>query len=370
MKPRTTRALFVLAVFALFTVLAIADDYMNGGGSTSVYRMSPGAWDLYLWHFRYYFAWALVAPGVLWLARKVPFRRDRWLLPLAFHLAVPIVGTLPFWAFRLVLYVALGAGLPSLDALKTMRWGLLFARQACEAIPVYWDVLALGAAVHVLREHGANAMRAIALQRSLAAAQLDALRMKAQPHYLFNTLVGVAGLARAGETAAVVRIVERLGTLLRLSMETSARQLLTLEEELALLDEYLAIEKIRLRDRLSIVCRVAPETRTALVPNLILQPLVESALLDGRAARPDANHLEISARRDGDILRIAMRTDGRMSPRAGIGPSSIGSNLRSVVERLEGLYAGRSRVEVTSDARGRTRVLLSLPFSATETTAA
>ena len=366
MKPRTNRALLVLAVFALQAILSAASGYVSGAGKPAVAATPFDTCGVFLREFRYYLSWALVAPGIFWLGRKVTLRRRRWFPPLAFHLAIPVAGALPFWGGLLLLDAAFGAGFPPFQTWTTIQWELLFARHALMVLPIYGLLLGLGAAVQVSRDRTANEMRAVALQRSLAAAQLDGLRMKAQPHFLVETLNSVAALARTGDTDAVVRVVDRLGTLLRLSMETSGRQVVRLEEELELLDKYLAIEEIRFKDRLRIVRRVGPDVQNALVPNLILQPLVESALLGGRAGRLDAGLLEIAAHRDGDTLCIAMRDDGPGLPPDWSLASSAGSGLRNVVERLEGLYAGRSRFELTNDASGGTRVLLSLPFSETQ----
>jgi LytS/YehU family sensor histidine kinase len=161
-------------------------------------------------------------------------------------------------------------------------------------------------------------------------------------------------------------VVERLGTLLRLSMETSGRQTVRLEEELALLDEYLAIEEIRFKNRLRVVRRIAPGAGNALVPNLILQPLVENALVHGLQRRLDASLLEIAARRDGRMLRIAVRDDGPGLPPGWTLASGAGPGLRNVAARLEGLYGGRSRFELRDEAAGGTVALLTLPFDEAE----
>ncbi len=193
--------------------------------------------------------------------------------------------------------------------------------------------------------------------------------MKLQPHFLFNTLNAIQSLAAEGEHEAVVRVVEHLGTLLRLSMETSGRQFVTLDEELALLDSYLAIEEIRFKDRLRIVRRIAPDTRSALVPNLILQPLVENAIVHGLARRLDATLLEIAARRDGPNLRIAVRDDGPGLPVGWNLEANAGTGLKNVSDRMHGLFPGTSRFVMENGATGGAIALLSVPFADAGTTA-
>jgi len=248
-------------------------------------------------------------------------------------------------------------------------WGLIWVMQAVTAMPVYWLLVGLGTLVQFSREREMNRVAETELRHSLAVAQHDALKMKLQPHFLFNALNAIASLARVGETGAVVRMVEHLGTLLRLSMETSARQFVTLDQELALVDAYLAIEEIRFGDRLRVVRRIAPDVRHALVPNLILQPLVENALAHGLSRRLDASLLEVAARRDGSLLRIAVRDDGPGLPPTWSLAADAGAGLKNVTDRIQGLFPGNGGFRMENGATGGAVALLSLPFADAETTA-
>ncbi len=199
-------------------------------------------------------------------------------------------------------------------------------------------------------------------------AQHDALKMKLQPHFLFNALNAIAALAREGETGAVVRMVEHLGTLLRLSMETSARQFVTLDQELALVDAYLAIEGVRRGDCLHVVRRIDPEVRQALVPNLILQPLVENALVHGLSRRLDASLLEVAARRDGGLLRIAVRDDGPGLPAAWSLAANAGAGVRNVTDRIRSLFPAHGAFVLENGATGGAVAQLWFPFADADTT--
>jgi two-component system LytT family sensor kinase len=187
--------------------------------------------------------------------------------------------------------------------------------------------------------------------------------MKLRPHFLFNTLNTIASLAREHDTDAVGRVIERLGSLLRLSMETGGRQFVTLDEELALVDEQLAIEEIRFKDRLRVIRRIDPASRRAIVPNLILQPIVENAIAHGLSRRLDASLLEISARRDGPDLRIAVRDDGPGLPQGWRFAANAGPGLRNVLERLRALYAASFGFEIANSATGGAVAELRLPFT-------
>ncbi len=392
MKPKLARALIVLAVFALLAVLAATDAYVTltwappppppsakapAGSSVFPQVVKPAARPpdgvtltrVFMNQFRTYVAWALVLPGILYLSRRVPLLGHRRARAVLFHAVVPFAGALPFFFLRFVVNRAFGVPFPPWAGLVISPWGLILVFQALTAAPVYWLLVGLGTLLQFSRQHEANRMAEIELRHSLAVAQLDALKMKLQPHFLFNALNSIAALVRVGETAAVVRTVEHLGTLLRLSMETSGRQLVSLDQELALVDAYLAIEEVRFGDRLRVVRRIAPDARHALVPNLILQPLVENALVHGLSRRLDASLLEVAARREGRLLHIAVRDDGPGLPPAWSLGAAAGAGLKNVTDRIQGLFPGDGAFRMENGATGGAVALLSLPFADAETTA-
>jgi signal transduction histidine kinase len=363
MQPKLVRALVVVTAFALLALLSASAELVVSAEGPSKGPNTSG-FGIMLWgSFLHYLSWAVLAPGILWLGRKVPISRDRWLGPLLFHLVVPIAGGWLFFAVRMLVNTVFGQSLPPWEFLA-QAWPSIFAMHALVVPPFYWLLIGGGAGLRFYRDAEARHVRAADLRRSLAVAELDALRMKLQPHFLFNTLNAISCLAGEGDTDAVMRVVERLGNLLRLSMETGGRQMVTLDEELALLDEYLAIEEIRFKDRLRIVRRIDPEARTALVPSLILQPLVENAVTHGLARRLDASLLEIAARHEGAELSIAVRDDGPGLPAGWALKTAAGQGLRNVMERLQALYGTASRFEVSNGTTGGAVALMRFPFLA------
>jgi len=186
--------------------------------------------------------------------------------------------------------------------------------------------------------------------------------MKLQPHFLFNTLNSIRFLALERDSTAVVTTVERLANLLRASM-ASGSQLVPLEQELALADEYLAIEQMRFGERLRIVRRVEPAVRRARVPSLVLQPIVENSIKHAFSRRLDASCLEIAAVRDGDTLRLAVSDDGPGLPPGWDLATSCGRGLRNVIERLDALYRDSWSLAVGGGALGGTVAELRIPYS-------
>jgi len=363
MGRKPARALLIVAVFALLAGVSIAENYVArqeyGGQPVPATATAVLFWA----SFRYYLAWAIVTPGILWLGRRVPLTTRPWLRPVAFHFLVPLAGSVPFFVLAIALSVLAGHRLPPADYFAA-HWSQILVMVVATVLPIYWLILGAGTAIQVYRDREAHRLQAAELGRSLETARLDALRMNLHPHFLFNTLNAIASLARAGDTRGVELVIEHLGTLLRLSMETSGRQMVTLDEELALLDEQLAIEEIRFHDRLRVTRRIDPSARGAAVPSLILQPLVENAIAHGLSQRLEAGLLEISARREGPNLHVAIRDDGPGLPPGWRLATGAKRGLRNVMERLQALYGSSFQFDVGNSATGGAVVALSLPFNA------
>ena len=226
---------------------------------------------------------------------------------------------------------------------------------------IYAGVLATGVALDAARRRRDAELGRAQLETQLAHAQLSALRAQLQPHFLFNTLSAAVALARAGDTDATARVLVLLGELLRQLLRSDAPQEIPLREELALLETYLEIQRVRFGDRLQIGWAIADDVREALVPQLVLQPLVENALQHGIARRTRAGRLDITAARRGDQLRLTVCDDG-----PGVAPSfsladATGVGLRNTRERLRRLYGERGDLGLAT-AGALTTVAVELPI--------
>jgi sensor histidine kinase YesM len=199
------------------------------------------------------------------------------------------------------------------------------------------------------------------LAASLAEARLQALQMQLQPHFLFNTLNTLAGLARDGRQAEVVALIAELGDLLRYSLANNDRQEVSLEEELEFVERYLAIEGVRFGDRLTVAFEIEPEALGAAVPTLLLQPIVENAIRHGIAASPLPGRIDIRAHAADGRLRIEVRDNGigldlnGSAPRQGIG-------LENTRARLFQLHGNRSALRMQAAEGGGMRLVLELPL--------
>ncbi|HEX8242597.1 MAG TPA: histidine kinase, partial [Longimicrobium sp.] len=212
-------------------------------------------------------------------------------------------------------------------------------------------------AVRTARRRRAAEAAAREMETRLARAELEALRVQLQPHFLFNTLNTVAGLVDA-EPAVARSVVERLSALLRVALRATAETEVELGRELEVLNDYLTIQQTRFRGRLHAAVAAEPGSERALVPSLILQPLVENAIRHGIAPRAAPGRVEVTARAAGGSLVLEVADDG-----VGMdGEPGEGIGLANTRARLDALYAGGHRFTLEPRAAGGTVVRLELPF--------
>lgn len=198
------------------------------------------------------------------------------------------------------------------------------------------------------------------LQAQLAEARLEALRMQINPHFLFNTLHAVTALVER-DPRGVRRMIARLSELLRYTLNQTAEQEVTVEEEMDFLRRYLEIMEMRFQGRLEVELVVESGVGEALVPNLILQPLVENAVIHGIGNKVGAGRIEVGARRVGETLHLWVRDDGPgMDIEAAATAEGVG--LRNVRSRLAELYGPAPSLAFTAGKAGGVSAEIQLPY--------
>jgi LytS/YehU family sensor histidine kinase len=202
--------------------------------------------------------------------------------------------------------------------------------------------------------------RAREMERSLREARLHALALELQPHFLFNTLNGIAALVRSDARTAEQMLI-RLSDLLRLTLDAGRAGQVPLSEELRQLELYLGLQQMRHGSRLTIRTEVPEDVRDARVPAMLLQPLVENALTHGIGGRPGAGTLGLRAWREDGQLWLAVEDDGIGIPPGG--PARQGVGLSNTRARLAALYPDAHELRIGPRADGGTQVLLRLPFT-------
>src|SRR5688500_8611958 len=256
----------------------------------------------------YWYAWALFTPPIVWLSQRFRFERQGLVRAIAVHLPSVLLFSLAhigaMQAAQWWLVTSEGGLFPwwseaQRAALLNLDWEMM----------TYWAIVGLSHALLYYRESRDRELRASQLETRLVESQLKTLQQQLHPHFLFNTLNAISCLMHR-DVAAADRTLMRLSDLLRLTLERLGEKEVTLDEELDFLRKYLEIERTRFADRLVIRFDIAEDTLPALVPTLLLQPLVENAIKHGVARKSGAGHIEVIARRETDKLRIEIRDDG------------------------------------------------------------
>lgn len=340
-----------LVGWAFWTILALSfatQFYVSGfNAGMDISWRSAVAYALADWY-----VFALLSIPAAFLARRFSLGERRWKSHLALHLGAGVLFSLAYMLLR----AAVGqwqSGASFADALrplavKTWHFNLL----------IYWVIVVAAHAFEYSRKLRERELHASELEKMLAQAKLHALQMQLNPHFLFNTLHSISSLMHS-DVEAADRMLMRLSHLLRAALDSSETQEVALREELRLLDLYLGIEQIRFGDRLVVQKEVAADVLDAMVPNLILQPLVENAIKHGIEPRARRGTIRLEAKRSANGLQVEIIDDGG-GPRAGNTREGVGlSNTRA---RLRELYGSAHDFFAGAGRDGGFRAAITIPF--------
>jgi len=356
------RLCVVSLLFGLCTIIALLSSlgaYVSGLGLDQGVQWGP----LWRQEFKDWYVSAVLAIGVLWFCGKnrlEPGKTKRWLLA---HLAAACL----FSALYVFLTSWWVAGERSvLHPEKILTFSYVLKRMGIHYfvmnLIVFWLVVFGYVGWHYYQRYCEREFQAAELRRELVEAKLNALRMQLNPHFLFNTLHAISALIHEDPEAAD-RMVARLSELLRLSLDQTKPQEVPLSEELSFLDRYLEIECTRFGDRLKIERQVQDEAQSAMVPFLLLQPLVENAVRHGIEPREKTGHIAIVARRNNGMLELRVRDDGAGLPTTDAPPARQGVGLSNTQSRLKHLYGEHFKFELSDLPEGGLEARIAIPYS-------
>jgi two-component system, LytTR family, sensor kinase len=306
--------------------------------------------------------WAIATPLVLWLGRRFPPVKALGWKGWSWHVAtVAAIGTIDAcWMAALQLI---------LNPFAVGRWNPSYRNLAIEAfygrfhvdLIAYAAILAIGYTTDSLRRLAIRDAEAARLSAELSRAQLDALRRQMEPHFLFNTLHGIAGLVRDHQNGPAVQMIACLSDLLRRVLEGADRQTVPLAEELSFLERYIELQIMRFGHRLTVQMEMPLELYGAQVPPLILQPLVENAIVHGIGKSVDGGSIRVGASERGGVLTLYVYNDGPALPPGGV-QQSIGVGLSNTRGRLKTLYGTASALELRNRERGGVETIVRVPY--------
>ena len=310
--------------------------------------------------FQDWYPWALLTPVIFTLGRRVRLDRQGRTFAVLVHLGCGTVVALLDLALVTAINQYFG---PTVSFVGTFAevYPRIVLRYYHFALIIYCIIVAAAHATEYYRSSRDRELEAVRLQAELTQAQLAALRMQLQPHFLFNTLHTIASLVRDGRGEAATTTIARLGELFRQTLGHSQRNEVPLREELGFVEAYLEIEQTRFSDRLAVRFDVDPETLDARFPTMALQPLVENAIRHGIARDPRAGRVEVRARRRNGSLCVEVSNDGP-APERGAAERIEGVGLANTRARLARLYGAACRLELRPGADAGTVAVLEVPF--------
>lgn len=364
-QRRGIRWLIIFGVWTVVGLFMTSQDYLRHSRNN---RPVDFFKLLFLMELPFAYLWALLTPMLLRLARRFRIERGRVLRNSLIHVLASL-----FLSVITMVGISTASNLLFVEpaARRFSLAGLLFSIYTYfdYYILIYWLILMISHAFDYYSRYREGELRASQLQAQLAQAELRALKMQLHPHFLFNTLHSISAL-QLKDIAAANRMIARLGDFLRLALDNSGAQEVSLQKELEFLRCYLEIERIRFQDRLSVNMEVEPQTLDARVPNLILQPIVENAIKHGISPRAAPGRIDIRVKRDNGLLRVQVEDNGRGIGTNGTGTRIIkeGLGLSNTRARLEQLYGAGYRFDLENVIEGGLRVTLEIPLKPEGTT--
>lgn len=315
-----------------------------------------------------FYPWVALAPVVFRLECRYRLQGPRW-PPRLVLLAVAGVP-LSYLAAEMVWALNLGLEVLFRKPLEATTWWKLPWSEVWLQMLVYGSVVAAAYVVRKLielrereRETAELALQKSRLQSDLHRAELETLRARLNPHFLFNSLQNISVLIQEDPKTAS-RMLARLGDVLRAALRQGAKPEIPLAAEIELTRNYVAVEQMRFGDRLAVLFEIAAESQSALVPPFVLQPLVENAIVHGLREARRGGVIRIGSQVDGENLRLTVADNG-----GGVQAGSFrgGVGLSSTRERLARMYPERHCLDLRPLAEGGTEALIVLPFRAQAT---
>lgn len=327
-----------------------------------IFATPPTFRQMLVWEIPYWVLWAVLAPVIFTITRRFPLERQTWLPNALVHLSaaflLAVAHRIVYLPLCWLLYVDAYRNKPTLLALYASD--LFFNLQT--GLMCYGTILLVSNVIDYYERYQAGELRTSQLQTQLAQAELQALRMQLQPHFLFNTLNSISAL-QLTDVETANQMTARLGDFLRLTLDNVGTQVVTLRQEMEFLRSYLEIERIRFQDRLHVTIEIEPETLDLKVPNLILQPIIENAIKYAVVKRTGLGSILLRAQRENGSLRLEVRDNGigLQLPMHSNRVTRGGVGLANTEARLQQLYGKAYRFELQNAKGGGVLVTIVIP---------
>lgn len=307
----------------------------------------------------------VLLPGLIFVARRFPFHRNNWFPSTLAHLSGLVLFSFLHTSWnavtRWILFPLCGLGM--------YDYGRMDVRYLMEFSGDVLGWVALVSFIYLFDYYRLTKQKELQranLEASLAQAKLQNMRLQMEPHFLFNSLNAISATMYE-DVRAADEMIGALGDLLRNALNSSQKQEVSLQEEIGLLKDYLAVMRARLEDRLQVRIELDPKAVDAYVPSLVLQPLVENSIRHGMDPHSAQLKIDIMAKREGSILALQIQDNGRGISAGSEGSLRKGIGLGNTQSRLEMLYGAAQELEWAAAEDGGFVVRLKIPYHTHET---
>ncbi|MGA3092389.1 MAG: sensor histidine kinase [Terriglobales bacterium] len=358
---------FLAAVWLTWTSIAILSFARHYFEDTHLFSWPNGSWPDFLSWLACFYPWALLTPAIFRLEARLSLTRKEWKQNLGILLLASLIFSYLGSKIGTVLDFGVDRAFGKPASLSGFLWHLSPVVFVFDEFS-FWSTLGAGCAIRHFAQFHSQARQAahLALEKSrleisLRQAELENLRMRLNPHFLFNTLQNVSVLTQQNPRLAS-QMLSQLGDLLRAALRRNVSSETTVGEEIALTRRYLAVEKIRFGDRLTVLVSVESGSDQALIPTFLLQPIVENAVIHGIQCASRAGTIAMRAAKQGDRLVLTITDDGVGLPDAWPGGLDPGIGLTSTTDRLSRMYPGEHEFVIRRLDEGGTEVRITIPF--------
>ncbi len=309
-------------------------------------------YDLWAW-----MPWAFFVPIIIWLGQRFSLSRREWLIPVVIHSAASVFFPV-LQSFITYVYIDIycGGNDWNLSTFGTFLFGTFFLM-----IFTYWIIIAIVYIVEYQKKYREHELNTSQMEAKLAQAQMKNLKAQLQPHFLFNTLHTISGLMFK-DVLSANKMIAQLSNLLRFSLDRTEEHEVELSKELEFVDLYLNIQKTRFKGKLDIVTEIESGTLNAKVPSLLLQPLVENAIVHGISPHKQAGEIKIISTIKDDMLKIEIHDNGKGMESKNIDGVLCGLGIKNTLERLKQLYQENYRFNLEDSDLGGLMVVVELPL--------
>ncbi len=349
--------LFILSIFLILALINATDQYID-----NLLKQNDSKFLVeFFWKLTTWIPWFFLLPLLYYLCQKLPVYRYGIIKLILIHFPISLFIT----AIKVSLYYFLSLPLRSYLVTPTFFYKrmleVLIVNYLADYL-IYWLFLILIYAVDYYKKTRQKELQTQQLETQLARAQLQVLKMQLRPHFLFNALHTISALVHKNADLAD-KMITRLSDLLRRTLENTDSQLVSLAEEIEFVDNYLEIEMVRFPNRLKVEKDIQKETLNKLVPNLIIQPLVENSIKYCVApySRPGIIQIQAALKKNRLSIQVIDNGPGIKGTSSEVVRKGIG--LSNIQERLKKLYGSDHRFELINIPEGGLIVNIEFPYS-------